>query len=185
MLNGESQQTGHHHGAGRSFVLKGSGRIGAHWRRRHLATLIIPILLVLLPRCACFADNMPANACPDLTRSWSSAVFQPIKVFTDGSREIQASTSTTLEVVHQEGCTFQAVNSWSSGKLGGSEQVVGAIGAKTGVITMTEIGPHPKRGSSALIRARLVGKGQMTWEYVGLTDDDTMGQAFITELRKE
>jgi len=186
MSNGEPHGTGPHHYFARHFlVFRGFEGIGARWPRWRLGVLFFPALLVLLSGCARLADNMPANACSDLTGRWTSAVFQPLKVFTDGSREIQGPTSTTLDVVYQEGCQFQAVNSWSSGKLGGSEQVVGTISGETGMITMAEIGPHAKSGSSGLIIARLVGEGKMTWEYVGLADDDTMGQVFITELVKK
>ncbi len=126
--------------------------------------------------------------CPDLTGRWTSADFQPLNVYADGTQETQpttSTTSTTLNVAYQKGCTFQAVNNSCDEQPGGSEQVVGTISGETGMITMAEIGPHLKGGSSGLIIARLGGKGQMTWEHVGLTDDDTMGQAFITELRKE
>ncbi len=122
--------------------------------------------------------------CPDLTGTWKSAVFHPLKVFADGRRETQAPTSTTLEVVAQEGCAFQAVNSWSAGELGGSEPVVGTVSGESGVVTMREVGPHPKGGSSALITARLPSPDQMTWEYVGLADDDSMGQVFTTALHR-
>ncbi len=60
--------------------------------------------------------------------------------------------------------------------------MVGTIDGQTGVITMTEIGPHPKSGFRALISARLVAANQMAWEYVGLADDDAMGKVFITGL---
>lgn len=143
------------------------------------------IALALLPGCDLFfRDDVPAGACPDLTGRWTSAVFNPLKVFANGNRETQADTSTVLEVLFQDGCQFHATNTWSSGTRGGTEQVVGVVSGESGEITMIEVGPHPETGSSALIQARLDSAGRMTWEYVGLADDDAMGKAFNTRLVK-
>ncbi len=63
--------------------------------------------------------------------------------------------------------------------------MAGTISGESGVITMVEIGPHAAGDSSALIFAKLTAEDRMTCEYEGLSDDNAMGQVFVTDLTHE
>lgn len=123
--------------------------------------------------------------CPDLTGVWSSTPYDVLNVLADGSSAQQMGTSNTLEVVHQDACHFRAINSWTNGELGGSEHVAGVLHSDGNLITMLEVGEHPDQGTRAYIRAKLANDNRLEWDYAGLSDDATKGQAFATVLSRD
>ena len=130
---------------------------------------------------------VPSENCPDLLGTWTGHPFDTLNVYADGSTSQQMGSSNVLTIEHQLGCTFRAVNTWSNAGLGigGSEHVAGVLHSDGVLISMVEIGPHPEGGTRAFIRGRLIGDQVLEWDYVGITEDATMGQGIRTRLVRE
>lgn len=124
------------------------------------------------------------ETCPSLLGVWKSPEFEVLELHADGSTSRHSGTRATLEVAHQDQCHFRGVNTWSRGDRGGSEPVAGVLHRDGALITILEVGGVSEGGTQAYVRARLTGQDRMEWNYVGLSADASMGQAFGVSLSR-
>jgi hypothetical protein len=128
--------------------------------------------------------TVPTMACPDITGLWSSQNYDALSIFGDGTHSEINGLEMTFEVVHQTGCAFRGVNSWTNGEVGGAETVAGLIHADGLSVSLVELGDHPDGGSSGRIFGRL-NDGVFEWEYAGIDAEMNRGIVFSTYLSRD
>jgi hypothetical protein len=130
------------------------------------------------------SGTAPTVACPDITGLWSSQDYDAFSVGADGTHSELSGLSMTFEVVHQTGCAFRGVNSWTNGEIGGVEAVAGLIHADGLTVSLVELGDHPDGGSSGRIFGRL-NDGIFEWEYAGVDSEMNRGTVFSASLSRD
>ena len=128
-------------------------------------------------------DIEPTPACPDVSGSWNSEIYEALRQDGAGPRRILEGLSMTLEVEEQVGCTFRGVNRWSNGEIGGEEVVAGVMRGDRETFTIVELGPHPVGGTRASVTAWLNGE-DMEWAYTGLAVAGDYGTVFRSKLSR-
>jgi hypothetical protein len=122
------------------------------------------------------------ESCPDISGTWNSSEYQAMAVNADGSTFVMEGLTMSLEVAHQEGCTFRGINNWSNGEISGKEPVAGVLHSDGSLVTIFELPPHPEDGATGLISARLNSSNDLDWTYIAKTADGTRSIVFSTSL---
>ncbi|MCB0108031.1 MAG: hypothetical protein KDE53_19045 [Caldilineaceae bacterium] len=132
-------------------------------------------------------EEQSRASCPEMTGTWSSAAWEGLEVFADGTHDVVNRSFKRFTIDEQMGCTVKGTNVYAA--RDGSdkvwmETVIGVINAEQGLITSRSVAPGPD-GLTSLITHRMVAENEIHAEYTGVSGDSRTVFVYLLALMKE
>ena len=122
------------------------------------------------------------ETCPDLTGVWTSHEYRLAELTDRGEVSIRPGQRGTLTIERQAACHIDGRIVWQDGTGTETERVAGVLHTDGKLVTVLGIGEHADKGTRAYIHARIDAPDVLHWDFVGIADDNSRGQAFTTRF---